>query len=85
MSVLRSLVGDVNEGGTLLSSEGFHRNDNRLGFLQRQLNLKYNSGKHLLKWSRKTGKTIGAEDEGMIQRLRCGRYSRWKDRVQNLP
>ena len=74
-----------NEGGPLLSSEGFHHNDNRLDFLERQLNLKYNSGKHLLKWNRKTGKSIGAEDEGMIQCLRCGRFWRWKDRVQNLP
>jgi len=44
-----------NEGGMLLASEGFRHNDNRLDFSKRKLNLKYNSGKHLLKWNRKTG------------------------------
>ena len=44
-----------NEGGMLLASAGLHHNDNHLDFSKRKLNLKYNSGKHLLKWNRKTG------------------------------
>ena len=75
----------LKEGGALLDNEGFHHNENHLDFLERQLNEKYNTAKHLLLWNRKTGKIIDADDEGKLECLKCGGTWRWKDRVCNLP
>lgn len=69
----------------MLEQEGFHHNENHLDLLERELNLKYNTAKHVLLWNRRTGKTIDAEDEGKLECLKCGRQWRWKDRICNLP
>ena len=61
------------EGGVMLEQEGFHHNENHLDLLERELNLKYNTAKHVLLWNRRTGKTIDAEDEGKLECLKCGR------------
>ena len=70
--------------GPLLHSEGYSRSSVRLDALERELNLKYNRGRHMLLWNRKVGKVIGSSDEGFIRCLKCKRQWRWKDRVNNL-
>ena len=70
--------------GPLLHSEGYSRSSARLDALERELNLKYNRGRHMLLWNRKVGKVIGSSDEGFIRCLKCKRQWRWKDRVNNL-
>ena len=71
-------------GWPLLHSEGYSRSSVRLDALERELNLKYNRGRHMLLWNRKVGKVIGSSDEGFIRCLKCKRQWRWKDRVNNL-
>ena len=75
----------ANQGGEILAREGFYHNDNRLDQLERELNIRYNLGKHLLHWNRRTGKELGSQEEGWLQCLRCRRKWRWKDRVTNMP
>ena len=70
--------------GPLLHNEGYSRSSSRLDTLERELNVKYNRGKHLLLWNRKVGKIIGFSDEGFIKCLKCKRQWRWKDRIGNL-
>ena len=72
-------------GGEILANEGFYHKDNRLDQLERELNIRYNLGKHLLHWNRRTGKELGSQEEGWLQCLRCRRKRRWKDRITNTP
>ena len=69
----------ANQGGEILEREGFYHNDNRLDQLERELNIRYNLGKHLLHWNRRTGKELGSQEEGWLQCLRCRRKWRWKE------
>ena len=71
-------------GGVELQSEGHNTSVSRLDQLEREMNLKYNNGGHVLKWNRKLGKQINSENEGWIECLRCKRWWRWKGRVYNM-
>ena len=88
--VLLNIAGRPREQAALpperwLTQEGYNQAASRMDRLEEELNSKYNVGRHELHWNRKAGKTIGGEDEGIITCLRCRRWWRWKDRVNNLP
>ena len=71
--------------------EGFYSNDNRLDQLERERNIKYNLGKHLLHWQappalkQTYGMDIGSQEEGWLQCLHPRPKWRWKDRVTIMP
>jgi hypothetical protein len=67
-----------------LQQEGASRNEARYDQLETELQEKYNKGGHTLSWNRCIGKTIGAEDEGIVKCLACKRQWRWKDRMVGL-
>ena len=68
-----------------LEVEGAMRNPNRYKKLEDEMNLRYNKHNHELVWNQRIGKTIGAEDEGIVRCSRCQKWWRWKDRMTALP
>ena len=68
-----------------LEVEGAMRNPNRYKKLEDEMNLRYNKHNHELVWNQRIGKTIGAEDEGIVRCSKCQKWWRWKDRMTALP
>ena len=72
-----------------LAVEGAMRNANRYKKLANEMSLRYKTHTHThnheLVWNQRIGKTIGAEDEGIVRCSKCQKWWRWKDRLTALP